>query len=100
MLSIGGGAGSYYLGSQSDAEGVSDYLWNKFLGGTSSSRPLADAVLDGIDFCIEGCSSTQYWDDLARYLSDYSKLGRKVYLTAAPQCPFPDAYMGTAIQAV
>ncbi|RVW37171.1 Acidic endochitinase [Vitis vinifera] len=36
-------------------------------------------------------------DDLARDLSGFSQRGRKVYLTAAPQCPFPDKFMGTAL---
>ncbi|XP_010035192.2 hevamine-A [Eucalyptus grandis] len=96
MLSLGGGDGSYTLTSRADARNVANYLWNNFLGGTSSSRPLGDAVLDGIDFDIE-LGSTKYWDDLARYLSDYSKQGKKVYLTAAPQCPYPDSHMGAAL---
>ncbi|OMP08539.1 hypothetical protein COLO4_06368 [Corchorus olitorius] len=97
MLSIGGGAGSYYLSSTQDARQVATYLWNNFLGGKSSSRPLGDAVLDGIDFDIEG-GTNQHWDDLAKYLSGYSKRGKKVYLTAAPQCPFPDAWVGDALK--
>ncbi|RVW37172.1 Acidic endochitinase [Vitis vinifera] len=96
MLSIGGGAGSYSLSSSNDAQNVANYLWNNFLGGQSSSRPLGDAVLDGIDFDIE-LGSTLHWDDLARALSGFSKRGRKVYLTAAPQCPFPDKFLGTAL---
>ncbi|XP_028761979.1 hevamine-A-like [Neltuma alba] len=35
---------------------------------------------------------------VVRYLKDYSKKGRKVYLTAAPQCPYPDAWMGNALK--
>ncbi|XP_021280019.1 hevamine-A-like [Herrania umbratica] len=97
ILSIGGGAGSYYLSSDEDARQVATYLWNNFLGGKSTSRPLGDAILDGIDFDIEG-GTNQHWDDLARYLSGYSKLGKKVYLTAAPQCPFPDAWVGGALK--
>ncbi|KAG2376962.1 Hevamine-A Chitinase [Vigna angularis] len=89
LLSLGGGAGSYSLASPQDARQVATYLWNNFLGGSSPSRPLGPAVLDGIDFDIEG-GSNLYWDDLARYLKGYSNKGRKVYLTAAPQCPFPD----------
>ncbi|XP_009341134.2 hevamine-A-like [Pyrus x bretschneideri] len=96
ILSIGGGAGSYYLTSKEDARQVATYLWNNFLGGTSSSRPLGAAVLDGIDFDIEG-GTPLHWDDLARFLSAYSKKGKKVYLTAAPQCPFPDAWVGGAL---
>uniref|UniRef100_A0A5B7AYG1 chitinase n=1 Tax=Davidia involucrata TaxID=16924 RepID=A0A5B7AYG1_DAVIN len=64
MLSIGGGVGSYSLASKADASNVATYLWNNFLGGRSSSRPLGDAVLDGIDFDIE-LGSTKHWDDLA-----------------------------------
>lgn len=97
ILSIGGGAGSYYLASADDAREVAEYLWNNFLGGQSSSRPLGDAVLDGIDFDIEGGTS-EHWDDLARDLSTYSSRGKKVYLTAAPQCPFPDAWVGGALK--
>ncbi|KAK6777338.1 hypothetical protein RDI58_024055 [Solanum bulbocastanum] len=36
------------------AREVATYLWNNFLGGKSSSRPLGDAVLDGTDLDIEG----------------------------------------------
>ncbi|CAK9176955.1 unnamed protein product [Ilex paraguariensis] len=102
MLSIGGGVGSYSLASKSDARNISQYLWTNFLGGSSSSRPLGDAVLDGIDFDIE-LGSNKFWDDLVRYLKSYSYSmvgrgrSRKVYLTAAPQCPFPDRSMGAAL---
>ncbi|KAM0876662.1 hypothetical protein ACQ4PT_036023 [Festuca glaucescens] len=96
MLSIGGEAGDYYLNSSHDAKNVATYLWNNFLGGKSSSRPLGDAVLDGIDFDIEG-GTPLHWDDLARYLKGYSNSRRRVYLTAAPQCPFPDAWVGGAL---
>ena len=96
MLSIGGGIGSYSLASPADAKNVADYLWNSFLGGKSTSRPLGDAVLDGIDFDIE-LGSNKYWEDLASNLKAYSKVGSPVYLTAAPQCPFPDNFLGTAL---
>jgi chitinase len=75
---------------------VADYLWNNFLGGESDSRPLGDAVLDGIDFDIEAAGTNEHWDELAEFLSEYSQQ-RKVYLTAAPQCPFPDYYLGAAL---
>ncbi|GAU39775.1 hypothetical protein TSUD_220190 [Trifolium subterraneum] len=94
LLSIGGAAGGYSLVSSQDAKQVATYLWNNFLGGQSSSRPLGPAVLDGIDFDIEG-GTNLYWDDLARYLKVYNK---NVYLTAAPQCPFPDAWIGNALK--
>ena len=64
LLSIGGAVGSYGLSSPADARQVAAYLWNSYLGGTSS-RPLGDAVLDGIDFDIER-GGANYWDSLAR----------------------------------
>ncbi|KAM2103960.1 hypothetical protein COP2_002100 [Malus domestica] len=97
ILSRGGASGSYSLASADDARQVATDLWNNFLGGHSSSRPLGAAVLDGIDFDIEG-GTDQHWDDLAKYLSGYSKRGKKVYLTAAPHCPFPDAWVGNALK--
>ncbi|XP_020577440.1 acidic endochitinase-like [Phalaenopsis equestris] len=96
LLSIGGGAGSYLLTSQHDARQVADYIFNNYLGGHSSSRPLGNAVLDGVDFDIEG-GSPDHYDDLAKYLSSYTKQGKKVHLTAAPQCPYPDAWVGKAL---
>ncbi|KAK8944540.1 Acidic endochitinase [Platanthera zijinensis] len=96
LLSIGGAAGSYILTSQEDARQVSTFIWNNYLGGHSSSRPLGDAVLDGVDFDIEG-GSPDHYDDLARYLSAYSSRGKKVHLSAAPQCPYPDAWAGKAL---
>ncbi|XP_028756080.1 hevamine-A-like, partial [Neltuma alba] len=95
MLSLGGASAGYSLSSSKDAQNVSDYLWNNFLGGSSSSRPLGDATLDGIDFDIE--SSGEYWEDLAIYLNSHSTDSQKVYLSAAPECRFPDAHLGTAI---
>ncbi|KAK8928360.1 hypothetical protein KSP39_PZI017921 [Platanthera zijinensis] len=83
LLSIGGAAGSYILTSHDDAR-------------QSSSRPLGDAVLDGVDFDIEGGSPNHY-DYLTRYLSAYSSQGKKVHLSAAPQCPYPDAWEGKAL---
>lgn len=53
-------------------------------------------MLDGVDFDIEG-GSPDHYDDLARYLSAYGNQGKKVYLSAAPQCPYPDAWVGKAL---
>ncbi|RLN03688.1 acidic endochitinase-like [Panicum miliaceum] len=98
LLSIGGAVGSYGLTSEGDARDVAAYLWNTYLGGTSSSRPLGDAVLDGIDFDIER-GGAKYWDRLARDLKNMGKKhgGKGVLLSAAPQCPFPDEWDGGAI---
>ncbi|KAK1560044.1 hypothetical protein Q3G72_021486 [Acer saccharum] len=97
LLSLGGGTNTYSLSSPDDARNLADYLWNNFLGGSSNSRPLGDAVLDGIDFDIEGGGGPSNYAELARRLSDYSKRGKKVYLAAAPQCPFPDISLNAAL---
>ncbi|KAL7161020.1 hypothetical protein ACSBR2_041631 [Camellia fascicularis] len=95
MLSIE----AYSLESKSHAKNVSEYLWNNYLGGNSSSRPFGNAVLNGIDFNNgAGYTRNKYWDDLARYLSAYNiEFGKKVYLSAAPECPFPDVFLGDAL---
>ncbi|KAG1367720.1 acidic endochitinase [Cocos nucifera] len=97
LLSLGGASGSYSLSSADDAQSVANYLWDNFLGGSSTSRPLGDAVLDGIDFDIEATNG-DFFDDLAKDLAQFSSQGKKVYLTAAPQCPYPDAHLNTALQ--
>ncbi|KAM7274412.1 hypothetical protein ACFE04_029076 [Oxalis oulophora] len=93
LLSLGGASGSYSLSSTDDANSVATYLWNNYLGGQSDSRPLGDAVLDGIDLDIESGSAANY-DQLARQLKGF---GSQVLLSAAPQCPYPDQYLNTAI---
>jgi chitinase len=99
LLAIGGGVGKYSLASKADAKAVAKHLWNYYLGGSSRSRPFGTAVLDGIDFDIE-LGSRAHYDDLARYLKGYSnrKGEKKVFITAAPQCPFPDRMLGEALR--
>lgn len=95
LLSIGGGTRSYSLSSPDDARNVADYLWDHFLGGHADFRPLGDAVLDGIDFDIE--TGEPHYVALAKRLSERSQGGQKVYLAAAPQCPFPDKKLNGAL---
>ncbi|KAK3143082.1 hypothetical protein QOZ80_4BG0357990 [Eleusine coracana subsp. coracana] len=97
LLAIGGGIGKYSLASKADAKAVADHLWDLYLGGQSKSRPFGSAVLDGIDFDIE-LGSIKHYDDLARYLKNYSTGKRKVWITAAPQCPYPDRMLGEALR--
>ncbi|KAK1271760.1 hypothetical protein QJS04_geneDACA005790 [Acorus gramineus] len=96
MLSLGGSGSGYSLTSTADARSLADYIWNNYLGGSSSSRPLGVVVLDGVDFAIKSGVSAHY-DELARFLLAYSTSGRKFYLSAAPQCPYPDAWLGPAL---
>ncbi|TKY64010.1 Acidic endochitinase [Spatholobus suberectus] len=96
MLSIGGNDGNHDLSSADEARTFAEYLWNNFLGGQSNTRPLGNAILDGIDFAIVS-GSTQHWDELAKAISEFGKQ-KKIYLSAAPQCPFPDKWLSSAIE--
>ncbi|KAF6172363.1 hypothetical protein GIB67_025223 [Kingdonia uniflora] len=42
---------------------------------------------------IKAYQSNLHWDNLARYRKGYNKQCKKVYLTAAPQCSFPNAWI-------
>ncbi|PKI53806.1 hypothetical protein CRG98_025812 [Punica granatum] len=81
FLSNGATDGNYSLASKDDAKNMADYLWNSYLGGKSSSRPLREAVLDGIDFTLEAGAPTDFYSDLAGFLSGYSTQGNKLYGT-------------------
>lgn len=92
FLSLGGGATSYGFSSDSEAESFAETLWNYFGGGTSSTRPFGDAVVDGFDFDIESGDSTGYAALANALRSTYFPQGSKTfYISAAPQCPLPDA---------
>lgn len=104
----------YGFTSNEDAAQTASDIWQLFLGGYPSEesaalRPFGDAVLDGIDLDIECAAEgtnpayyTAFVEQLHALMSDSSNpdaatasLGTASYLiTAAPQCIFPDAYLG------
>ncbi|CAM9012907.1 unnamed protein product [Wickerhamomyces anomalus] len=91
LLSLGGAVGTYGFTNDQEAESFADVLWNMFLEGTSDTRPFGDAVIDGIDFDIENANPTGY-AALGKKLREYFAKGSKdYYLSAAPQCVYPDA---------
>ncbi|KAI0635521.1 glycoside hydrolase superfamily [Trametes polyzona] len=99
-LSLGGATGAANFNSAAQAAAFGDTIWNLFLGGTSDIRPFGDAVLDGIDLDIEG-GSTVYFDSFVNRIREHAaSADKRYYVTAAPQCPFPDAYLGTVLNAV
>ncbi|CAA7265567.1 unnamed protein product [Cyclocybe aegerita] len=99
-LSLGGATGAASFTSDAQAEAFATTVWNLFLGGSSSTRPFGDAVLDGVDLDIEGGSGAYLPTFVRKIRSLSSGASKKYYLTAAPQCPFPDAYLGSVINAV
>ncbi|KAF9162874.1 Chitinase 1 [Actinomortierella ambigua] len=98
LLSLGGAAGAYGFNSDDDARRFAHTIWNLFLGGWSPTRPFDDAVLDGVDLDIEGGPSNGYAAFVAELRSLFATdLGRRYYVSAAPQCPFPDSYLGSTL---
>ncbi|KAL4927773.1 glycoside hydrolase family 18 protein [Aspergillus undulatus] len=96
LLSIGGATYSEGgFSSATDADAGADLLWATFgpdKGGSSSvHRPFGKAVIDGFDFDFEAAVTNMgEFAKRLRTLAD-SDTSKKYYLTAAPQCPFPDA---------
>ena len=100
LLSLGGATGNYGFSSDSEAETFAGTLWNKFGGGQDNERPFDDAVVDGFDFDIENKDQTGY-PALAKQLQSYfASSSKKFYLSAAPQCPYPDESVGDLMSQV
>jgi len=91
VLSLGGAVGSYGFTSDSQATQFATTIWNMFFEGSSPLRPFGNARLDGIDLDIEGGSTAGY---AAFVKAMRSRMGSKYIISGAPQCPYPDAYMG------
>lgn len=93
LLSIGGA--TYTEGgfsSSSAAVSAANNIWAMFGPVTSGvNRPFGTAVVDGFDFDFESTTSNMAsFAQQLRTLADAAG-GKKYYLSAAPQCPYPDA---------
>ncbi|KAL4942907.1 glycoside hydrolase superfamily [Aspergillus oleicola] len=95
LLSIGGA--TYSEGgfdSTAAADAGADLIWKTFgpdSGDSAIHRPFGRAVIDGFDFDFEAAVTNMGgFADRLRTLTD-SDTSKKYFLTAAPQCPFPDA---------
>ncbi|KAH0494174.1 hypothetical protein TgHK011_000804 [Trichoderma gracile] len=104
LLSLGGD--SYSQGgwsSPSAAQDAADQVWAMFgpvQSDSSAPRPFGSAVVDGFDFDFEASTN-----NLAAFGAQLRSRGdaaggKKFYLSAAPQCFFPDAAVGALIDAV
>jgi len=94
VLSLGGAVGSYGFTSDSQAQSFAHTLWGMFFEGTAALRPFGNAVLDGIDIDIEGGSTVGYTAFVKAIRSLMNQSGRSYIISGAPQCPYPDAYLG------
>ncbi|KAK2467976.1 hypothetical protein APHAL10511_000271 [Amanita phalloides] len=99
-ISLGGATGNAGFSSDAQGEAFAQTIWDLFLGGSSPTRPFGNAVLDGIDLDIEGGSSTGFAAFVTKLRSLMATGNKQFYVTGAPQCPFPDAYLGAVLNAV
>jgi len=65
-----------------------------FFEGSGVPRPFGSAILDGVDLDIEGGMPTGYGAFISSIRSKMNSGSKKYYISGAPQCPYPDAYMG------
>jgi chitinase len=96
LISIGGATGSAGFVDDSDGQMAAQSVWDVLLGGTSAIRPFTDVILDGVDLDIEGGGTIGYSAFVKALRPLMDKSGRKYFITGAPQCPYPDAYLGPA----
>ena len=95
LLSIGGA--TYTEGgfsSPDDAVAAANQIWATFgpeQSDSSALRPFGSSSVDGFDFDFETTvSNTVPFANQLRSLMD-AETSKPYYLTAAPQCPYPDA---------
>ncbi len=96
VLSMGGASGAYGFTSDAEAEAFADTVWDMFLGGDGELRPFGDQSLDGVDLDIEGGGPAGYAAFARSLRGIMDGAGGDWLITAAPQCPFPDAHLGPA----
>ncbi|KAI2615182.1 glycoside hydrolase family 18 protein [Hypoxylon sp. NC1633] len=96
LLSIGGSMFTQGPSSPQAAQALADKVWSMFGptgSGGSSNRPFGNTVVDGFDLDIEAPLQNMA-PFAARLRQNIDKAnsggGQKFYLSAAPQCPFPD----------
>lgn len=95
LLSLGGASGAYGFSSDADGEAFAQTLWDTFGGGSTANRPFDDAVVDGFDFDIENNNQVGYVALANKLRQLFSTApSKQFYISAAPQCPYPDASVG------
>ncbi|KAF8924106.1 glycoside hydrolase family 18 protein [Dissophora ornata] len=91
IISVGGATGAYSLPDAASGQAFADNMWDTFLGGSSSTRPFGDAIVDGVDLDLESGSNAGYVQFIASLRTKFAAQSSKnYYITSAPQCPYPD----------
>ncbi|KAJ5377498.1 uncharacterized protein N7496_004907 [Penicillium cataractarum] len=78
------------------ASQMADKLWNKYGPGSNGQGPFGTAVIDGFDFDFE-VPMTNLPAFTNRLITLKSQLTKPFYLTAAPQCQWPDKNLQTVL---
>ncbi|KKY22805.1 putative glycoside hydrolase family 18 protein [Phaeomoniella chlamydospora] len=93
LLSIGGASSSVTIPSQTASLEYAASLWRLFGEGTGNEtiRPFGSVVLDGFDMDNESSDSSNYETFISALRTYASNATKPMYLSAAPQCPRPDA---------
>ncbi|KAL8950278.1 MAG: hypothetical protein Q9222_003682 [Ikaeria aurantiellina] len=105
LLSLGGAQATTAFSGDSQASEFATKLWDLFGGGNGEEvdmRPFGDAVLDGFDVDNED-HSTAFYTTFVSSLRTTMKAdtSKPYYISAAPQCPRPDASIPlTAMQSM
>ncbi|RDX57839.1 hypothetical protein CR513_62891, partial [Mucuna pruriens] len=76
------------------AEQLASYLLENYLSGQPG--PLGNVSLDGIDIADVADGENLKWAEVVKAINA-STSARKIYLSASPQCVYPDYYLGNAI---
>lgn len=105
FISIGGASTDYKITGNADADGIAWSLWNEWAApaavDSSAPRPIGSSFVDGWDFDIESnpSNSGNYLGEVITKLRSYfpTDSSHTYYISGAPQCPLPEANMGTAI---
>ncbi|KAG0045269.1 Chitinase 1 [Gryganskiella cystojenkinii] len=99
VISIGGASGSYSLETAAAGTAFAEQIWDTFLGGSSSTRPFGDAVLDGVDLDLESGTNLGYVAFIQTLRTKFASSSKSFYITSAPQCPYPDLATQAALNA-
>ncbi|KAL8941941.1 MAG: hypothetical protein Q9216_001969 [Gyalolechia sp. 2 TL-2023] len=95
LLSLGGAQATTAFSSDSQASEFATKLWNLFGGGKGEStemRPFGSAVVDGFDVDNEDHSTAFYTTFVSSLRTTMNTdSSKQYYISAAPQCPRPDA---------
>lgn len=99
LLSMGGATGSYGFSDDSSAKEFAQTLWDTFGAGSGTAeRPFDSAIVDGFDFDIENSNSVGYAALVTELRTLFATSTKQFYISAAPQCPYPDASVGDLLE--